>query len=179
MMGSRCLPEMENGRESPQAQVLEGLQREVQKEVPCSLLYDDRGSELYEKITELEEYYPFRVEEYRLKEHAQEIAAAIPDRSVVVELGCGTARKSSILLTAVQKFRGRYVHPITITCRSFFAQNWIHVADEFVCMHPSPGASMWALMCRPRFYPRRARIWWRKGLRPSALTWWKGSICKG
>lgn len=99
---------MGNDCESPQAQVLAGLQRSFQqKEIPCSLLYDDRGSELYEKITELEEYYPFRVEKFRLKDHCDEIAAAIPDESVIVELGCGTARKSSIILTAVQKLRGR------------------------------------------------------------------------
>lgn len=86
--------------------MLAGLQRSA-KEIPCSLLYDDRGSELYEQITKLDEYYPFRVEELRLKEHADEIAAAIPDESVIVELGCGTARKSSIVLTAVQKFGRR------------------------------------------------------------------------
>ncbi|KAG0553605.1 hypothetical protein KC19_12G024700 [Ceratodon purpureus] len=98
---------MGHGSKSPQVQVMEGLQRGLQKEIPCSLLYDDRGSELYEKITELEEYYPFRVEEYRLKEHAREICEAIPEDSVIVELGCGTARKSRIVLSAVQSLRGR------------------------------------------------------------------------
>lgn len=87
--------------DSPKVQVLKGLQG-LLKEIPCSLLYDDRGSELYEKITELEEYYPFRVEEQRLKEHARNISASIPEGSVIVELGCGTARKSSIVLSAVQ-----------------------------------------------------------------------------
>jgi BMFP domain-containing protein YqiC len=70
---------MGNGSKSPQVQVLEGLQRAVEKDIPCSLLYDDRGSELYEQITELDEYYPFRVEECRLKEHAREICDAIPE----------------------------------------------------------------------------------------------------
>jgi len=97
---------MGNFRESPRSQVLAGLQKAV-KSIPCSLLYDARGSELYEQITELEEYYPFKVEECRLKQHADEIAASIPDGSVIVELGCGTARKSSIVLTAYQKLRGR------------------------------------------------------------------------
>ncbi|KAG0583912.1 hypothetical protein KC19_3G171100 [Ceratodon purpureus] len=91
---------------SPQAQVLEGLQR-PRKQIPCSLLYDTRGSELYEQITELEEYYPFRVEEARLKEHARDIASQIPENSVIVELGCGTARKSGIVLSAVQALHAR------------------------------------------------------------------------
>lgn len=98
---------MGHGSESPQVQVLAGLQKAFgRKEIPCSLLYDDRGSELYEKITELEEYYPFRVEESRLKEHAREICEAIPEDSVIVELGCGTARKSGIVLSVVQALRG-------------------------------------------------------------------------
>ena len=99
---------MGNGSESPQVQVLNGLRRALgRKEIPCALLYDARGSELYEEITELEEYYPFRVEECRLKEHAREICEAIPEDSVMVELGCGTARKSGIVLSAVQALRGR------------------------------------------------------------------------
>lgn len=107
-VGQQVCTEMGNGRESPQAQVLAGLRKSLQqKEIPCSLLYDDRGSKLYEEITELEEYYPFRVEELRLKHHCDEIAEVIPDESVIVELGCGTARKSSIVLTAVQKLFGR------------------------------------------------------------------------
>jgi L-histidine N-alpha-methyltransferase len=96
---------------SPQVQVLEGLQRAGRKEIPCSLLYDARGSELYEQITELEEYYPFRVEEARLKEHAADIASQIPEGSVVVELGCGTARKSGIILSAIQALHARYAKP--------------------------------------------------------------------
>lgn len=100
--------------DSPKVQVLKGLQG-LLKEIPCSLLYDDRGSELYEKITELEEYYPFRVEEQRLKEHARNISASIPEGSVIVELGCGTARKSSIVLSAVQAHYKRYILNFTLS----------------------------------------------------------------
>lgn len=94
----------------PQAQVLEGLQKADNKEIPFSLLYDARGSQLYEEITKLEEYYPFVAEESLLTEHAHDIAAQIPRNSIIVELGCGTARKSAILLSAVQSHHGRYVH---------------------------------------------------------------------
>lgn len=56
--------------------LLDGL-RLAPKQLPCSYLYDAAGSELYERITELEEYYPFRTEQAMLKQHAREIASYI------------------------------------------------------------------------------------------------------
>ena len=46
--------------------LLEALRRSP-KQLPCSYLYDAAGSELYERITELEEYYPFRTEQAMLR----------------------------------------------------------------------------------------------------------------
>ena len=106
-----------------QLMVQEGLSRatgakEIRSQATGSVLYDDRGSELYEKITELEEYYPFRAEEKLLREHAHDIAKHIPRETVIVELGCGTARKSTILLSAVQAVHGVYV-PLTLSMSSY------------------------------------------------------------
>ena len=56
--------------------LLEGLRR-TPKSLPCSYLYDSVGSELYERITELEEYYPFRTEQAMLREHAKDIVSYI------------------------------------------------------------------------------------------------------
>jgi len=47
------------------------------KYLPCQFLYDSKGSELFEKITELQEYYPTRSELQILKEHATSIADAV------------------------------------------------------------------------------------------------------
>jgi L-histidine N-alpha-methyltransferase len=89
-------------------QVLEGLQNsQGNKEIPFSLLYDKKGSELYEEITKLEEYYPFLAEDHMLELHVDEIAAQIPPHSVIVELGCGTARKTAKILSAIQACHGR------------------------------------------------------------------------
>jgi dimethylhistidine N-methyltransferase len=82
------------------AELLAGLQCSP-KQIPCSYLYDDRGSELYNQITELEEYYPFKTEEAMLKQHASDIITHIPPGSVVVELGCGSAQKTAFLLSAL------------------------------------------------------------------------------
>ena len=67
----------------------------------CSLL--KLGQQL--QITELEEYYPYRVELAMLHEHAADITSHIPKGSVVVELGCGSAQKTGILL---QELLARY-----------------------------------------------------------------------
>eukprot|EP00850_Spirogloea_muscicola_P023678 SM000377S13799 [mRNA] locus=s377:32580:36264:+ [translate_table: standard] len=85
--------------------LLAGLRKPV-KEIPCSFLYDKKGSELYERITELEEYYPFRAEEGLLKRHASDVVKSIAPGSIIVELGCGTARKTALLLNALIKRDG-------------------------------------------------------------------------
>jgi L-histidine N-alpha-methyltransferase len=70
------------------------------KSMPPVWFYDDRGSALYEDITRLPEYYPFRTEATLLRRAAGEIAEAAKAR-VLVELGSGTAEKTQLLLGAM------------------------------------------------------------------------------
>jgi len=72
------------------------------KWLPARWFYDGRGSELFERITELPEYYPTRTERAILAEHADEIAAAAPVETVV-ELGSGSSSKTHLLLDAWQR----------------------------------------------------------------------------
>ena len=72
------------------------------KYLPCHLLYDAAGSELFEAITELPEYYLTRTEQAILEAHAGEIAAAAGAPRTVAELGAGTATKTRTILDAVQ-----------------------------------------------------------------------------
>src|SRR6185503_21300873 len=69
------------------------------KWLPPRWFYDEQGSELFERITELPEYYPTRTERQILAEHADEIAAAAPAETVV-ELGSGSSVKTQLLLDA-------------------------------------------------------------------------------
>lgn len=69
-------------------------------------LYDDVGSQLYEQITALEEYYPYRAELSILQHHADAIAAQLPPGGVVVELGCGSSSKTAVLLAAAVRRHG-------------------------------------------------------------------------
>eukprot|EP00897_Mesotaenium_endlicherianum_P009271 jgi/Mesen1/8372/ME000468S07806 len=88
--------------------------QKVPKEISFSYLYDKKGSDLYERITELEEYYPFLAEENLLKQHAEDILEHIPPGTVVVELGCGTARKTAQILNALMKRDGRYEYGLKL-----------------------------------------------------------------
>jgi L-histidine Nalpha-methyltransferase len=79
--------------------VLDGLTRPF-KELPPKHFYDARGSELFERICELPEYYPTRTERAILHARAGAIAAATGAREVV-ELGAGYATKTRVLLDAL------------------------------------------------------------------------------
>jgi len=81
--------------------IVDGLSQ-PQKSLPSRYLYDEVGSELFERITELPEYYPTRVEASILSQHAAEITDGIDD-GVLVELGSGSSRKTEILLDAAPR----------------------------------------------------------------------------
>ncbi|MCU4184754.1 L-histidine N(alpha)-methyltransferase [Acidiferrimicrobium sp. IK] len=71
------------------------------KWLPAKWLYDQRGCELFEAITELPEYYPTRAERALLAAHAPEIAAVAP-ATTLIELGSGTSEKTRLLIAALQ-----------------------------------------------------------------------------
>jgi L-histidine N-alpha-methyltransferase len=72
------------------------------KTLPPRWFYDERGSELFDQITRLPEYYPTRVERAVLESRAGEIAAA-SGADMLVELGSGTSEKTRLLLTALRE----------------------------------------------------------------------------
>ena len=83
------------------------------REIPCKYLYDDRGSALFERITQLPEYYPTRTERALLLEQAKSIVEAAGGARLaeMVELGSGAASKTVALLDAALRLGGkpRYV----------------------------------------------------------------------
>ncbi|WP_329378224.1 L-histidine N(alpha)-methyltransferase [Streptomyces sp. NBC_01716] len=92
---TRTLPEDATGA-ALRADVLHGLTRSP-KSLPPKWFYDARGSELFEEITTLDEYYPTRAEREILLARAPEIAAATGARTLV-ELGSGSSEKTRHLL---------------------------------------------------------------------------------
>jgi L-histidine Nalpha-methyltransferase len=96
--------------------VLDGLTRPF-KELPPKHFYDSRGSELFEQICELPEYYPTRTEMRILEQRAQEIVDCTA-AGELVELGSGAADKARILLDAMTRAETlqRYV-PLDVSQR--------------------------------------------------------------
>lgn len=72
------------------------------KELAPKYFYDERGSDLFERITELPEYYPTRAEREILSERSSEILAAAGAPGTLVELGSGSAAKTRHLLDAMR-----------------------------------------------------------------------------
>lgn len=77
--------------------VLAGLS-DPQKHVACKYLYDQRGSQLFDQICQLEEYYPTRVELGIMQQYAGEMANQIGTRVMLIEYGSGSSVKTRLLL---------------------------------------------------------------------------------
>jgi len=71
------------------------------KSIPARYFYDLRGSELFDEITRLPEYYPTRTELGLLRRHTADLARLAGHRRTVVEFGAGSATKTPVLLDAV------------------------------------------------------------------------------
>jgi L-histidine Nalpha-methyltransferase len=84
-------------KQSFRDQIIEGLNRSP-KLLPSKFLYDKRGSELFEQICQLPEYYPTRTETGILAQYAGEIADLCGPDCLVVELGSGSSTKTRLLL---------------------------------------------------------------------------------
>ena len=83
-------------------EILAGLTA-AQKQLAPKYLYDERGSQLFDEICSLPEYYPTRTEVGLLRAYAAEIAAFAGPRADVVELGAGSSLKARLLLDCLDE----------------------------------------------------------------------------
>lgn len=81
--------------------VLAGLSQEP-KAIPARWLYDDAGSQLFEDITQVPEYYPTRAETSILERRGTDFAKAVGSGRAVVEFGSGSSVKTPLLLRAIE-----------------------------------------------------------------------------
>jgi L-histidine N-alpha-methyltransferase len=114
--------------------VLEGL-RAPRKRLPCRLLYDARGAELFEQICTLDEYYVTRDELALLERVLPDIAAAIGGGARVIEPGSGGGRKTRMLLSALDRPAG-YV-PIDVSAEQL-ADNAAALRTEYPGLEIQP-----------------------------------------
>lgn len=101
------------------------------KTLPCKYFYDEEGSELFERITHLPEYYPTRTEIAIMERSVDEMVSRFGRRVRLVELGSGASVKTRILLEATRKagIQVQYV-PIDIS-RDFLFRTARELADQF------------------------------------------------
>jgi L-histidine N-alpha-methyltransferase len=116
------------------ADVIDGLSAKP-KRLPAKYFYDLAGSALFERITELPEYYPTRCELALLREHAPAIASLFPPSCALIEFGAGSSRKARILLGAAATVEA-YI-PVDIS-GDFLQQDAAQLRRDFprLSVHP-------------------------------------------
>ena len=151
------------------ADVVAGLTA-TPKRLPPKYFYDSVGSELFERITELPEYYPTRCETRRSSnDHARDIAALIPPGAALVEFGSGASTKTRILLRT-RKSLAAYV-PVDISAE-FLREQARRLAARIsrqsrCCRSPPISAKPFDL---PDVGRRRCRASASSRARPSAIS---------
>ncbi len=93
---------LQPGGDTEAREALRDALEERPRRIPSRFFYDDKGSELFEQITELPEYYPTRTEAKILRAVADDVAAR-SQAGELVELGSGSATKTRILLDAMER----------------------------------------------------------------------------
>jgi dimethylhistidine N-methyltransferase len=144
------IPQQSSEASAFESDVLHGL-RATPKHVPAKYFYDAAGSELFERITELPEYYPTRCEMKILSDHAADIATLIPKDAALVEFGSGSSKKARILLRAAPKLSA-YV-PVDI-CGEMIEQEAAELRPDFPQLKVLP---VTADICFPFELPDEAK----------------------
>jgi L-histidine Nalpha-methyltransferase len=116
------------------SEILEGLLAE-QKRTSPKYFYDERGSELFDRICELPEYYPTRTERAIMEAHLAEIAELIGPRAAVIEFGAGSNAKVRQLLDALVE-PAAYV-PVEISAE-YLVKQAEDLARDYPGLHIQP-----------------------------------------
>jgi len=114
--------------ESFLAEVLIGL-RKPQKELPSKYFYDERGSQLFERICELKEYYIPSIEASIMRAYIKEMVELIGPHVLVIEHGCGNCEKVRFLMD-------RLNDPVAFIPIDISKEQLLQVAKELDSIYP-------------------------------------------
>jgi L-histidine Nalpha-methyltransferase len=109
-------------------EILSGL-RTKQKMLPSKYFYDARGSELFDAICELPEYYPTRTELGIMETHLPDMAAVLGPRLLLMEPGSGSSLKTKLLLEALRK-------PVAYVPVDISRSHLVNAADQLNQRYP-------------------------------------------
>jgi len=115
-------------RESFLADALAGLLA-PRKSLPCKYFYDERGSELFERICGLEEYYPTRTELGILRARVRAMAATLGPECLLIEYGSGSSVKTRLLLDHLEA-------PVAYVPVDISREHLLRAAGELSARHP-------------------------------------------
>ncbi|KAG6013106.1 hypothetical protein E4U54_007077 [Claviceps lovelessii] len=106
------------------------------RSLPTLLLYDEKGLQIFEQVTYLDEYYLTNYEIELLKKHSGEIVAKVPDGSMLIELGSGNLRKVCLLLQAFEDAQKSIDYYALDLSQKELERTLAHVPDfKFVSCH--------------------------------------------
>lgn len=115
-------------------EVLAGLKK-PRKQLPSKYFYDEWGSELFDRITDLDEYYVSRAETELMQMHIDEISHSIGENALLIEYGSGSSTKTRILLSNIRNLAG-YV-PIDIS-REYLLKTADNIREEYPVLDVYP-----------------------------------------
>lgn len=116
-------------QQSIRAEVLASL-AESPPRLPSKYFYDQRGSELFDAICELPEYYPTRTEVSILQRCLPELAERVGEQAVVIEIGSGNGLKTELLLRALES-------PAVYIPMDISQEHLLQSAERLADLHPS------------------------------------------
>ena len=151
-----CYPQIEDFRE----EALDGLRR-TQKTIAPKFFYDRRGSELFERICELDEYYLTRAEVSILEENARQISELVGEQFLIIEYGSGSSRKIRILLDAlgggtyipVDVSRNHLIESATALAEAYRDLEVVAVCADYTRPFPLPETEKFPFGGRMVFFP--------------------------
>jgi dimethylhistidine N-methyltransferase len=146
----KLVPQQRQEQSVFEADVLEGLHASP-KRIPAKYFYDAHGSDLFERITEVPEYYPTRCEMRILRRRSADIAKLIPAGAALVEFGSGSSKKARILLRAAPRLAA-YV-PVDI-CGEMIDREAAELRVDFPNLKVLP---VTADICKPFRLPEEAK----------------------
>lgn len=115
-------------------EIISGLKK-TPKEINPKFFYDEKGSMLFERITETEEYYPTRTEREILENNIEEICTYFKDGSALFEYGSGGSKKTQIILDHCKQIKAYVPMDISISALQYSSQ---HVAALYPSLNVIP-----------------------------------------
>lgn len=120
----------QDSQQSLKDAVADGFQK-TPKSIPALFFYDTRGSQLFEGICKLPEYYPTRTEHKILTDNARAIIATVTGEVELVELGSGSSAKTRVLINAILADQSHLHYIPTDISADFLLESSIALKNEY------------------------------------------------